>query len=309
MLFYDREHIEGRAVLNARDGRLVPIFYTVNRLSDERQLSSHLDLTGQERIEEMRLAAQEELARANRVATVGAFSASIAHELNQPITSMVMDAQTGLRWLRRGEPDHDAAIRILERLARTAQRMAAIVERTRDSVANGGRRRAVAVDLCALAAETRDLLERDARRREATILLACDADIPAVSADPVVLQQVLVNLLTNAMDAMLDTAGERVATLSITVVDDHVEVSVADRGSGIAEADIGRLFQPFFTTKPDGVGMGLQICRSLIEGYGGTLTASNRPEGGALFRFALPLRAGADDAGAPPADLGAIASA
>ncbi|MGF7151114.1 C4-dicarboxylate-specific signal transduction histidine kinase [Sphingomonas zeicaulis] len=291
MIFYDREHIEGRIVLNARDGRGVPIYYTVNRLPDERQLSSHLDLTGQERIEEMRLAAQEELARANRVATVGAFSASIAHELNQPITSMVMDAQTGLRWLRRAEPDPEAAIRILERLARTAQRMAAIVERTRDSVSNGGKRRAVPVDLCALAAETRDLLERDARRRDAVIVLACAADIPAVSADPIVLQQVLVNLLTNAMDAMVDTVGERVATLSIAVVDDMVEVMVSDRGSGIAEEHMARLFQPFFTTKPDGVGMGLQICRSLIEGYGGTLTAANLPEGGALFTFALPIDA------------------
>ncbi|AHE53271.1 sensor histidine kinase [Sphingomonas sanxanigenens] len=309
MVFYGRAHIEGRTVLNARDGRCVPIFYTVNRLPDERQLSSHLDLTGQERIEEMRLAAQDELARANRVATVGAFSASIAHELNQPITSMVMDAQTGLRWLRRAEPDPDAAIRILERLARTAQRMAAIVERTRDSVANGGNRRAVPVDLGALAADTRDLLERDARRRDAVIVLACDAELPAVSADPVVLQQVLVNLLTNAMDAMLDTVGERVATLSIAMVDGRVEVSVADRGTGIAEADMDRLFQPFFTTKPDGVGMGLQICRSLIEGYGGTLTASNRPEGGALFTFALPVGAPAGDIGRSSADRHPIVSA
>lgn len=288
MYYTGAVHIDGRTVLVGKDGITIPVYFTVNRLADGLHLSSHLDLTEQERIEEMRDAAQEELARANRIATVGAFSASIAHELNQPIASMVMDAQTGLRFLQREAPDLPAAERILQRLTRTAQRVADIVQHTRDSIV-GGTRVARTVDLCALAAETTDLLERDLRRAEATLEMELHAEIAEVLGDPVQLQQVLVNLITNAAEAMRDTAGERRITLSVDVGPTEVEVSVADTGPGISAEALDRLFLPFFTTKTKGVGMGLQICRSAIEGMGGTLSVCNRDAGGAAFTFRLPV--------------------
>ncbi|GGF86116.1 hypothetical protein GCM10007301_52490 [Azorhizobium oxalatiphilum] len=287
MAFYKWAHIEGRTTLVGREGRRIPILYMVSNLSDGRQLSSHIDLTHQEHIEEMRLAAQEELARANRVATVGAFSASIAHELNQPISSIVMDAQTGLRWLRRDAPDVAAAVRILERLARTADRIAGIVQRTRDSIASG-RRTVQIVDVSHIAMEARNLLRREARNANATVELRL-AEAPClVRADPIELQQVLVNLLTNAMDAMREQEGERLVTVAVFASESEVTVSVEDRGPGFPDGEIEKLFKPFFTTKPNGVGMGLQICRTIVESFGGTLHAQNGPLGGALFEFSLP---------------------
>lgn len=288
MAYYGIDHIDGRTVLLGREGLRVPVYFTVNRLGDGLHLSSHLDLSEQERIESLHIAAREELARANRVATVGAFSASIAHELNQPIASMVLDAQTGLRWLQREQPDTASAERSLERLSRTAQRVASIVKRTRDNIV-AGRRALTPVDLRELAAETRELLERDMRRADVTFEIRCDEDLPPVLGDPVDIQQIFVNLATNAADAMRDQVGGKRIELSIRRVPDGARIEVSDTGPGIPTHDIEKLFQPFFTTKPTGIGMGLQICRSAVEALGGQLVAANGPAGGALFSFTLPV--------------------
>jgi PAS domain S-box-containing protein len=288
MGYYGTNHIDGRTVLLGKDGRRIPIYFTVNRLANDLHVSSHVDLTAQERIEELRVAAKEEFARANRVATVGAFSASIAHELNQPISSMVMDGQTALRWLQRETPDIAAAARSLERLTKTTQRVASIVKRTRDSIV-AGRRVQQPVDLCSLAAETRDLLEREMRLADVTLEINCDEGLPTVPGDPVDLQQILVNLVSNASDAMRDMPGERRISLDIARAESGICVEVSDTGPGIPEDDLEKLFQPFYTTKATGIGMGLQICRSAVEALGGDLTARNRAGGGAIFAFTLPL--------------------
>jgi PAS domain S-box-containing protein len=135
MVYYDQEHISGQTVLIGKDSRRIPVHFNVNRLSDDLHLSNLVDLSEQQRIEEMRRAAQDELARANRIATVGAYSATIAHELNQPIASMAMDVQTTVRWLTGETPNLEAAIRGIERLTRTVHRVQAIVEHTRESCA------------------------------------------------------------------------------------------------------------------------------------------------------------------------------
>lgn len=287
MGYYGIDHIDGRTVLMGKGGRRIPVYFTVNRLANDLHVSSHVDLTEQERIEELRVAAKEEFARANRVATVGAFSASIAHELNQPIASMVMDAQTALRWLQREQPDIAAAERSLDRLTKTTQRVAGIVKRTRDNIV-AGRRVFQPVDLATLAAETRELLERELRLANIAFEIRCEEGLPAVQGDPVDLQQVLVNLVSNAADAMRDTGGERTIALAIARAEDGVCVAVSDTGPGLPE-DVEKLFQPFYTTKATGIGMGLQICRAAVEALGGQLTARNRAEGGALFAFTLPL--------------------
>lgn len=286
MAFDGAGQIDGRTTLVGKDGIQIQVYYTVIRLADGLHLSSHLNLSQQERINDLHRAAQDELARANRVATVGAFSASIAHELNQPIASMVMDAQTGLRWLRRDQPDIAATDKVLERLARTAQRMASIVQRTRDAIV-AGNRSVEPVDLSKLIVETRDLLEPTLRRGDINLEVIDPSGAAMVMGDPVELQQVLVNLINNSADAMRGWSGRRLITLSLHETDDEVAVSVADTGPGIEDEHLDKLFQPFFTTKKLGIGMGLQICRSAIEGLGGTLSAGNVPDGGACFTFTL----------------------
>ncbi|OAN66569.1 PAS domain-containing sensor histidine kinase [Sphingomonas sp. TDK1] len=292
MIFYGWDNVEGRVVLIGEGGRRVPTFYTVTRLADERQLSSLIDVSSQEKIEEMRAAAQAELARANRVATVGAMSASIAHELNQPIAAMRMDATTGLRWLQREPPNIAAGIKSLERLNDAIERVAGIIAHTRDQI-SGGAREWAPVDLTAIARQSRDLLARELRAAGVSLALDC-YPVPPVLGDAIDLQQVCINLMNNAIDAMRAThPAKRLLAMEVRAVEGSVRVSIADRGSGIADPD--KLFQPFFTTKANGVGLGLQICLSTIQRFGGTLTAANRPEGGAVFVFTMPM-AGVEEA-------------
>jgi C4-dicarboxylate-specific signal transduction histidine kinase len=275
-------------VLTGKNGRKIPVYFTVTRLPDGLHLSSHVDLSDQERTEAMRRATQAELARANRVATVGAFSASIAHELNQPIASMLIDSQTGLRLVGREKPDVDTLGRILLRIERNAQRVAGIVQRTRENIV-GGRRSVAEIDVCRLASDTRTLLDHDLKRASVELEIVCEEGVPTIKGDPIELQQVFVNLVSNAADAMRDQDGPRRITLEILAEAEAVRVRVADTGPGIAEENIEKLFEPFFTTKPTGIGMGLQICRSAVEAMGGQLTAYNLPEGGACFLFDLPI--------------------
>ncbi|MHC2086436.1 ATP-binding protein [Methylobacterium sp. CM6244] len=289
MIFYGWDAVEGRVVLIGSRGRRVPAFYSVIRLSDERQLSSLIDISSQERIEEMRRAVQEELARANRVATVGAFSASIAHELNQPIASISMDANTGLRLLHREKPNVQAAIRVLERMSATTQRVSAIVKHTHDRITSRSQE-THSLDLVEVAKTTCDLLARDMQHAGVALRLDVAGDVPHVFGNLVDLQQVLINLINNAREAVTDVDDSRkFVTVSVKMVDCKVELSVEDAGIGIEPSDLERLFQPFFTTKEGGIGLGLQICRSTIQRLGGEMRAANREGGGAIFYVSLPL--------------------
>lgn len=287
MIFYDLESVDGRVVLIGANGRRVPVFYSVTRLSDERQLSSLIDVSTEERIEAMRLAAQEELARANRVATVGAFSASIAHELNQPIFSIGMDSSTGLRLLARDPPDIDAAIRVLERVSATTQRIATIVKHTHNQI-KLGQQELKKVDLAQLVSKTRDLMVREMRELGIELKVDCGSEVRTVMGDYVDLQQVVINLINNARDSMAGAGDGKEIVVSLRTVGDEIELSVSDVGTGIRDSDFDRLFQPFFTTKQGGIGLGLQICLSTIQRFGGDMKAANRPNRGAVFSFRLP---------------------
>ncbi|SDA35939.1 PAS domain S-box-containing protein [Sphingomonas sp. NFR15] len=299
MYFAGVDHIDGPAVLIGKGGRRIPVYYNVTRLADGLHLASCVDLTDQMRIEEMRRAAQSELARANRVATVGALSASIAHELNQPIASILIDAQTGLRLALRDVPDIEKVASILKRVERTAQRVAGIVQRTRENIV-AGRRAVEEIDLRRLAEDTRDLLAHDLAGAATTLQIDSPRSIPLIKGDPVELQQVLVNLVSNATDAMRDQGGQRRITIQLLEEGELVRVRVMDTGPGIPDEDFERMFEPFFTTKPTGIGMGLQICRSAIEAMGGQLSVTNVVGGGACFSFDLPV-ATAEDEPAPKA--------
>lgn len=291
-----RGRFEGRARLVAADGavRTVLLGISFPEEADEfgRVVAGMVDVTEREQLQQTQMAAQAELARASRAATVGALSASIAHEINQPLGAVVMNAQTCLRWLGKDPPDVEAAVRAAERTVRDGRRAAEIVQRTRGQLVRDERSDA-AIDLRALVEETVALLEAELSAHAARVVTRFAPAVPPVRADRVALQQVLINLITNGVHAMADTpAAARELTVGVDgpVGADapEVRVSVRDRGKGIADDVQARLFEPFFTTKRGGMGMGLAICRSTIETYGGRLTAANHEQGGAVFEFALP---------------------
>ncbi len=309
-----RDRFEGRARLIAADGRVLTVLLGISLPDDgigfDQVVVGVVDITQRERTQEALLAAQAELARAARAATLGALSASIAHELNQPLGAIVLNAQACLRWLRRDPPDIDTASKAVERMVRDSKRAGGIVQRTRGMLVKDADRDEI-IDLRQLVVEAAQLLERELSAGGAILATDFADGVPPVRASRVGLQQVLINLIANGLHAMAEMGAEmgaeaspiqRELTVSVDSPDPaQVRVSVRDRGTGIDEEHRARLFDPFFTTRPDGMGMGLAICRSTVESCGGTLTARNHEDGGAVFEFTIP-------AAAPPPSPGAASS-
>lgn len=285
--------VEGKSPLIRLDGSRIVVLFGLNLPAEpqayDRVVVSVLDVTRSEETQEALMAAQAELARATRIATLGALSASIAHELNQPLGALVMNVQTCLRWLRREPPDLESAIRAAERGVGDGKRASEILQRTRAMLVKK-ERRDEAVDLREVVRDAELLLERELTKAGARVVTQVAGELPPVPGDRVELQQVLVNLLSNGLHAMEEAVAPlRELTVELACSEEEARVTVRDRGPGIAEADLARLFEPFFTTRIGGMGMGLAICRSLIEARGGRLTAANHEEGGAVFRFTLPV--------------------
>lgn len=293
-LWEKRDRFEGRAQLIAADGRTLTVLLGISFPDDcvgfDQVVVGVVDITQRERTQEALLAAQAELARAARAATLGALSASIAHELNQPLGAIVLNAQACLRWLRRDQPDIETAAKAADRIVRDGRRAADIVQRTRGMLVKDTHCDET-IDLAQLVDEVALLLERELSGAGA-VLVNDFAPVPPVRGSRVGLQQVLVNLVTNGLHAMAEAdSPRRELTVAIGSLEGgaQVRVAVRDRGRGIDEASHARLFDPFFTTRPDGMGMGLAICRSTIESCGGTLTAHNHADGGAVFEFTIPV--------------------
>lgn len=299
-LWDGRDRFEGRAQLIAADGRTLTVLLGISFPDDgvgfDRVVVGVVDITQRERTQEALLAAQAELARAARAATLGALSASIAHELNQPLGAIMLNAQACLRWLRRDPPDIETAAKAVDRMVRDGKRAADIVQRTRGMLVRDTRCDET-IDLRQLVEEVAMLLERELSAAATVLVTGFAPDVPPVRGSRVGLQQVLINLVTNGLHAMAEAGSPR-RELTVTVEragagagdgnGAEVRVAVRDRGRGIDEASRARLFDPFFTTRPDGMGMGLSICRSTVESCGGTLTAHNHAEGGAVFEFTIP---------------------
>ncbi|WP_119681270.1 sensor histidine kinase [Indioceanicola profundi] len=292
-LFAGESHYEGRTRVRTADGREISVILGIGFPEDEVGLDQvvvgMVDITRQEQTQEALLAAQAELARAARVATVGALSASIAHELNQPLGALVMNAQTCLRWLRRDPPDIAAAVQAAERTVRDGKRAGEIVQRTRGQLVRGGQAEEL-LSLGELAEEALLLLERELGAQQIRVTLAFPPDLPLVRGSRVEMQQVLLNLMGNGVQAMgrTDPARRELMLTADRPEAGQVRVSVRDQGTGIAPENLARLFDPFFTTRSEGMGMGLAICRAAVEARGGRLCARNHHDGGAIFEFTLP---------------------
>ena len=252
------------------------------------------DVTERRVAEEALSIARAELAHVARVATLSALTASIAHEVNQPLTSLVTNASTCLRMLAADPPDLDLARTTAQRIIRDANRASEVIARLRAMFV---RKEGVleTVDINGAAAEVLALSSGELQRARVDLRSDFASDLPNVRGDRIQLQQVILNLVLNARDAML-TVDERPRSLSVTTrVDEagQILLTVRDAGSGIAPDRLDQLFDTFFTTKSEGMGVGLSISRSIIQSHGGRLWAANNDFGaGATFSFSIPLAGG-----------------
>jgi signal transduction histidine kinase len=219
--------------------------------------------------------------------TGDAVSATIAHEIKQPLSGMITNADAGLRWLDRSTPDLDKAKASLKQIVADGHRAAAVIESIRAIFKKDARNR-TSLDINDLIGEALALTRGDLQRHRILVQAEPNAQLPQVRGDRIQLQQVLLNLITNAIDSMAAKDGARILGVRSEVRDGaNVIVSVADTGTGIGSQELERIFNPLFTTKSGGMGMGLSICRSIIEAHDGQLwVAPNKPEG-AVFQFML----------------------
>jgi signal transduction histidine kinase len=242
-----------------------------------------------------RSVAAERRAQEARLVTLQAFSASIAHEINQPLASMVTNAHAGLRWLARDEPDLDEAGAALARIARDGQRAGQVIEGIHAMFSKGGQDHA-RLDLNPLLRDVLDRYRHEFRTAHVTVHTELDPNLPPVSANRVQIEQVACNLVTNAIDALRSVAdGPRVLLVrSTTLAGGEALVAVADSGIGLPPAHSDQLFEPFFTTKASGLGVGLTVARLILEAHGGRLWATENAPRGAIFQFTLPRDTGPD---------------
>jgi C4-dicarboxylate-specific signal transduction histidine kinase len=233
---------------------------------------------------------EADLARINRVTTMGELTASLAHEINQPIAATVTNANTSVRWLAGEVPNIEEAREAAKRAAKDANRAAEIINRIRSLFRKGTPQRE-SVDVNQIIDEMAMMLLRtEGDRSGVSIGSNLAADLPAIMGDRVQLQQVVLNLMMNGIDAMKEVGGAReLMVTSHRNGNDELVVSVSDTGIGLP-ADSGKLFDPFFTTKADGTGMGLAISRTIIQAHGGRLWANSNSGAGATFSFALPIQ-------------------
>lgn len=245
------------------------------------------DLTERRRAEEALRQAQATLAHVTRVTTLGEITASIAHEVNQPLAAAITDSNTCLRWLVRDPPDVEEAREAASRSAKNTTRAADIIARIRRLFKKGAPQRE-AVDVNEVIRETIILLHNEADRHSVLIHPELAADLPRVAADRVQLQQVVMNLMLNGIEAMKGTSSGELTMKSQLASDGYLLVSVSDTGVGLAPLQADQIFNAFFTTKPDGTGMGLTISRSIIESHDGRLWATANNGCGTTFHFTLP---------------------
>jgi PAS domain S-box-containing protein len=268
--FYDRVE-----PLRDRDGRVVS-WYAVK-----------IDIHDNIEMEEVLRNTRRKLSAAMQVATVAELSASIAHEVNQPLASVVTNAHACQAWLSHDPPNLERAHAILERIIRDGHSAADVVRRIRALFKEAGPVKAL-VDLNQIVAEVLRLISDELRENSIIVETDLDADLPMVAADRVQIQQTLINLVHNAIEAM-DGVTDRAKSLVLRSrrQADELLIQVSDHGLGVENPTL--IFEPFFTTKKSGMGMGLSICRSIVEAHGGRLWATANEDAGMTFSFTLSL--------------------
>jgi PAS domain S-box-containing protein len=281
-----------------KDGSRVPVLAGAATLGGHRDqgVAFVLDLTERKRAEEdlrdserRYREAQGELAHFNRVTTMGQLTASIAHEVNQPIAAAVTSAHAGLRWLAARPPDLEEIRQSFDRIIRAGNRAGEVIGRIRALIKKVPERKAP-LDISETILETIALTRSEMRRHRILLQTELGNGLPRVWGDRVQLQQVILNLIMNAIEAMSEVSEGSRNLLICTSLDTPggVIVAIRDSGPGLKPESLDHLFDPFYTTKPAGMGMGLAICRSITEAHGGRLWATENLPQGASFRFSLP---------------------
>ena len=247
------------------------------------------DITERKQAEEALREAQTELARVNRVATMGQLTASIAHEVSQPIGAAVMDARAALRWLGAHPPDLEEVRQALDHIVKSGNRAREVIGGIRALIKKAPARKR-RFDLNEAILDVIALTRSEVLRHAVLLQTQLATGLPLIEGDRIQLQQVILNLIMNAVEAMSGIGEEAREVLISTETDPagSVLVTVRDSGPGLDPTSVDRIFEAFYTTKPEGMGMGLAICRSIIEAHGGRLWASANESRGAVFQFTLP---------------------
>lgn len=248
------------------------------------------DVTARKLAEEEERHRREEMSRLGRMTLLGEMTASIAHELNQPLSGIISNASAGQRFIDRGDADINMLREILVDIGLDGRRAHDVIRNVRNTMKKGAALREP-VDLNFVVVKVAHMLQSDMAVNSCQLETSLAKDLPMIEADPVQIQQVLINLVSNALDAMCDTPASRrkVHVATERNGDGSIRVSVRDNGTGIPDGLGERLFEQFFTTKEEGLGMGLTIVRSLIEAHGGAVDVENVVGGGARFHFTLPV--------------------
>jgi PAS domain S-box-containing protein len=250
-------------------------------------IGSCIDVTERRQTEEQLREAQENLARVTRAVAMGELAAAIAHEINQPISAIVTNANFSLRQLASATPNSDKLREAMLEIVNDGTRASAVISRIRALLRKGTQKR-VAVDINQIIREAGDLMRHELARNRVILRTDLSPDVPPVSGDHVLLQQVLINLVMNAIESMRSVTGRPRQLLIKSARDNkRVSVQIKDSGTGFDPQQADQIFEPFFTTTPEGIGMGLSISRSIVESHGGQLWADSSPAG-ALFQFTLP---------------------
>jgi len=276
-----------------KDGSRVPVLIGVAMFGQggKQGVAFVLDLTERKHAEEALRDMQTELAHANRVITMGHLAASIAHEVKQPITAVVANASAALNWLEAQPPNLDEARRALGEIVQAGLHAGDVVGRIQALVRKTPPRKQP-FDFNEAIVELIALTRAEARNRSVSLFTDLSPYLPAVEGDRTQIQQVVLNLILNAMEAMSGNGEEaRVLRIATGIDGSNLVVTVEDSGPGFQQGNIGRMFEAFYTTKPAGVGMGLSISRSIVEGHGGRLWANTKNPHGAVFQFSIPMRA------------------
>jgi C4-dicarboxylate-specific signal transduction histidine kinase len=275
----------GHPIFNA-SGELVEFFGTV------------IDVTERKRAEEERerlRQAQADLARVNRVTTMGELTASLAHEVNQPIGAAVTNASTCLRWLAADTPNLEEARAAAMRVVVDGKRAAEIITRVRQLFKKGRTEREL-VEVNEVVREMIVVLQGEAARQNIVVAIDLAGNLPQILGDRVQLQQVVMNLIINSVDAMKNVDGARELAIETRLLENEdILVSVSDTGVGLPPQQADQIFNAFFTTKLHGTGMGLRISGTIVESHGGRLWAEDNSPRGATFHFTLPTKIEADE--------------
>jgi PAS domain S-box-containing protein len=287
------DHFE--TVRMGKDGSLLDVALTISPMKDVAGRivgASKLarDITERKRAEEALRQAQADLARVNRVTTMGELTASLAHEVNQPIGAAVTNASTCLRWLAGEPPNLEEARAAALRVVTDGKRAAEIISRVRQLFKKGTPEREL-VDVNQVLREMTVLLQGEASRHNISVRTELATDLPQIMGDRVQLQQVMMNLIVNSIDAMKSEDGMRELTINSRLLENEdILVSISDTGVGLPPQQADQIFNAFFTTKLHGTGMGLRISGTIIESHGGRLWAEDNSPRGATFHFTLPTK-------------------